>query len=156
MMLPNTYVSIAKALTLLDHTAKLQRRDQIRNINRCKKLIRNILKNSSLRPISNSFKKKMMKWITTPNHIKCLLLKPKAGSRYYVYEPSAKGDSIKDGMEITMDFKISLLTGEEVYSSKQLGEKPLKWVMRTLKVAFKKECNTSSVTIKLFCWYPLI
>ncbi len=47
----------------------------------------------------------------------------KSGIRYYVYKASAKGDSIRDGMEITMDYKVSLMNGTEVYSSAELGKK---------------------------------
>lgn len=47
----------------------------------------------------------------------------KSGVRYFVYQPSSKGDSIKDGMEITMHYKVSLLNGTEVYNSKDLGKK---------------------------------
>lgn len=50
-------------------------------------------------------------------------IQTKSGVRYYVYEASAKGDSIKDGMEISMNFKVSLLDGTEVYNSKVLGKK---------------------------------
>lgn len=46
-----------------------------------------------------------------------------SGIRYYVYNPSAKGDSIIDGMEITMAFKVSLLNGTEVYNSSESGKK---------------------------------
>lgn len=53
-------------------------------------------------------------------------VKTTSGIRYYVYKPSAKGDSIRDGMEITMDFKVSLLSGDEVYNSKDLGKKTFK------------------------------
>ena len=45
------------------------------------------------------------------------------GLRYYVYSPSAKGDSIKDKTEITIDFTVSLLDGTECYSSVQNGPK---------------------------------
>jgi len=48
------------------------------------------------------------------------------GLRYYVYEASAKGDSIKDGDEITMEFTVSLLDGTECYSSKTEGPKTFK------------------------------
>lgn len=50
-------------------------------------------------------------------------VKTTSGVRHYVYEHSAKGDSIKDGSEITMGFKVFLLDGTEVYSSNQLGKK---------------------------------
>jgi FKBP-type peptidyl-prolyl cis-trans isomerase FkpA len=43
--------------------------------------------------------------------------------RYYVYKPSSKGDSIRDGMEISMHFKVSLMNGNEVYNSEQSGKK---------------------------------
>jgi FKBP-type peptidyl-prolyl cis-trans isomerase len=46
-----------------------------------------------------------------------------SGIRYYVYKPSAKGDSIKDGEEIVMNFVVSLLDGTECYSSKTEGKK---------------------------------
>jgi len=46
-----------------------------------------------------------------------------SGIRYYVYTPSAKGDSIKDGDEIVMNFKVSLLDGTLCYSSKTEGKK---------------------------------
>jgi FKBP-type peptidyl-prolyl cis-trans isomerase len=48
------------------------------------------------------------------------------GLRYYVYAASAKGDSIKDGDEITMEFTVSLLDGAECYSSKTEGPKTFK------------------------------
>ena len=43
------------------------------------------------------------------------------GLRYFVYAPSVKGDRIKDGSEITMDYRVSLLDGTECYSSKESG-----------------------------------
>ncbi len=46
-----------------------------------------------------------------------------SGIRYYVYAASSKGDSIRDGMEITMDYKVSLMNGTEVYTSSELGKK---------------------------------
>ena len=49
------------------------------------------------------------------------------GLRYFVYAPSTKGDSIKDGSEITMDFTVSLLDGTECYSSKESG--PRKFIV---------------------------
>jgi FKBP-type peptidyl-prolyl cis-trans isomerase FkpA len=57
-------------------------------------------------------------------------VRTKSGIRYYVYSPSAKGDSIKDGMEISMSFKVSLMDGTEVYSSKESGK-------RTFKVGYE-------------------
>lgn len=45
------------------------------------------------------------------------------GLRYFVYEPSAKGDSIKDKSQITIDFTVSLLDGTECYSSAEKGPK---------------------------------
>ena len=43
--------------------------------------------------------------------------------RYYVYKPSAHGDSIKDREEIVMNFKVSLLDGTLCYSSETEGKK---------------------------------
>lgn len=48
-------------------------------------------------------------------------IKTNSGIRYFVYKPSAKGDSIKEGEEIKMNFTLSLLNGTECYSSKQEG-----------------------------------
>jgi FKBP-type peptidyl-prolyl cis-trans isomerase FkpA len=50
----------------------------------------------------------------------------RSGIRYFVYKPSAKGDSVKDGSEITMSYKVSLLNGTECYSSKTDGNKTFK------------------------------
>lgn len=50
-------------------------------------------------------------------------IKTTSGLRYYVYKASAKGDSITDGDEITMEFTVSLLDGTECYSSKTKGPK---------------------------------
>jgi FKBP-type peptidyl-prolyl cis-trans isomerase len=50
-------------------------------------------------------------------------IKTSSGIRFYVYSPSAKGDSIRDGEEITMDYTVSLLDGTECYSSAAEGPK---------------------------------
>lgn len=57
-------------------------------------------------------------------------VRTKSGIRYYVYQASAKGDSIKESMEITMNFKVSLMDGTEVYNSQQSGK-------RTFKVGYE-------------------
>lgn len=44
-----------------------------------------------------------------------------SGVRYWVYKPSAKGDSIKEGMTITMNYQVKLLDGTECYSSLEDG-----------------------------------
>jgi FKBP-type peptidyl-prolyl cis-trans isomerase FkpA len=46
-----------------------------------------------------------------------------SGVRYYVYHHSAKGDSIRDNMQITMDYEVKLLDGTSCYSSKKDGKK---------------------------------
>jgi len=46
-----------------------------------------------------------------------------SGIRYYVYKPSAAGDSVRENMEITIDYSVSLLDGTVVYSSSQSGPK---------------------------------
>lgn len=50
-------------------------------------------------------------------------VKTTSGVRYFVYSPSAKGDSIREGMEITMNYKLSLLDGTDCYSSADGGPK---------------------------------
>lgn len=49
-----------------------------------------------------------------------------SGIRYYVYTPSAKGDSIVDGSILTINYTIKLLDGTECYSSKTDGVKEFK------------------------------
>lgn len=46
-----------------------------------------------------------------------------SGVRYFVYKPSAKGDSIRTKMQVSMDYVVRLLDGTECYSSKQDGRK---------------------------------
>lgn len=48
-------------------------------------------------------------------------IKTQSGIRYFVYKPSLKGDSIKDGDLIKINYTISLLDGTECYSSKTVG-----------------------------------
>jgi FKBP-type peptidyl-prolyl cis-trans isomerase len=48
-----------------------------------------------------------------------------SGIRYYIYKHSEKGDSIRPGMQVTMDFNLKLLDGTECYSSKTDGPKTL-------------------------------
>ncbi len=49
--------------------------------------------------------------------------KTTSGIRYYVYTPSLKGDSIKSGDIIKINYTISLLDGTVCYSSKTDGTK---------------------------------
>ncbi len=53
-------------------------------------------------------------------------VKTKDGIRYFVYKPSAKGDSIKNDQIIKMNYTVSLLDGTECYSSKTTGPKEFK------------------------------
>lgn len=46
-----------------------------------------------------------------------------SGIRYFVYKPSAKGDSLRDSMQVTMDYKVKLLDGTLCYSSETDGKK---------------------------------
>jgi FKBP-type peptidyl-prolyl cis-trans isomerase len=46
-----------------------------------------------------------------------------SGVRYYVYKPSVSGDSIKDGSEVTIDFKIFTMDGTLCYSSETEGKR---------------------------------
>jgi FKBP-type peptidyl-prolyl cis-trans isomerase FkpA len=46
-----------------------------------------------------------------------------SGIRYFVYKPSEKGDSIRDEMQISMDFEIKLLDGTLCYNSKDEGRR---------------------------------
>jgi len=49
--------------------------------------------------------------------------KTTSGIRYFVYKPSSKGDSIKNGMQITINYQVKLLNGTECYSSAENGPK---------------------------------
>ena len=46
-----------------------------------------------------------------------------SGIRHFVYKPSAKGDSIRDSMMVSIDFEIKLLDGTLCYSSKKEGRR---------------------------------
>ena len=54
---------------------------------------------------------------------KMAFVKTKSGIRYFVYQAFAKGDSIKDGDIIKINFTVSLMDGTECYSSKTDGPK---------------------------------
>jgi len=60
------------------------------------------------------------------------------GLRYYVYHHSEKGDSIKDKMEITMDYTLTLLDGTECYSSAEKGPKTFKVGMEDIESGIHK------------------
>jgi FKBP-type peptidyl-prolyl cis-trans isomerase FkpA len=47
----------------------------------------------------------------------------KYGIRYCIYKPSDKGDSIRAGQSVVMDYKISLLDGTLCYTSEKEGKK---------------------------------
>lgn len=65
-------------------------------------------------------------------------VKTTEGIRYYVYKPSIKGDSIKDGNIIKINYTISLLDGTECYSSKTDGAKEFKVGMENLEDGLHK------------------
>ena len=52
-------------------------------------------------------------------------VKTKSGIRYFVYKTSAKGDSIKNGDIIKIEYTVSLLDGTICYSSKNDGAKKI-------------------------------
>ncbi|MCU0361174.1 MAG: FKBP-type peptidyl-prolyl cis-trans isomerase [Bacteroidia bacterium] len=55
------------------------------------------------------------------HHLK--FVKTNSGIRYYVYKPSAQGDSIRKGMQINLRYKVFLLNGNLCYSSEEDGVK---------------------------------
>ncbi len=65
-------------------------------------------------------------------------IKTKSGIRYFVYKASAKGDSIKDGDIIKINYTISLLSGTECYSSKTDGPKEFKVGMENIEDGLHK------------------
>lgn len=52
-------------------------------------------------------------------------IKTNSGIRYFVYEPSQKGDSIKENSSVCFKYKISLLDGTLCYSSEKDGKKTI-------------------------------
>lgn len=52
-------------------------------------------------------------------------VKTKSGIRFFVYKTSAKGDSIKNGDIIKIEYTVSLLDGTICYSSKNDGAKKI-------------------------------
>lgn len=65
-------------------------------------------------------------------------VKTTGGIRYYVYAPSAKGDSIKSDDIITMNYTVYLLDGTECYSSKTDGAKEFKVGMENIENGIHK------------------
>ncbi len=48
-----------------------------------------------------------------------------SGIRYFVYKHSEKGDSIKNNMQVSLDYELRLLDGTLCYSSKTEGKKQM-------------------------------
>lgn len=65
-------------------------------------------------------------------------VKTTSGIRYFVYQASAKGDSIKDGDVIKINYTVSLLDGTECYSSKTDGAKEFKVGMENIEDGIHK------------------
>lgn len=65
-------------------------------------------------------------------------VKTNSGIRYYVYKASAKGDSIKDGDIVKMNYTVLLLDGTECYSSKVDGVKEFKVGMENIESGIHK------------------
>ncbi len=65
-------------------------------------------------------------------------VKTTSGIRYYVYKASTKGNSIKDGDLIKINYTVSLLDGTECYSSKNDGAKEFKVGMENLEDGLHK------------------
>ena len=60
-------------------------------------------------------------------------VKTNSGVRYFVYKPSNKGDSIKDGSIVKINYKVFLLDGTLCYSSDATGPKEFKVGMDDLE-----------------------
>lgn len=61
-----------------------------------------------------------------------------AGTRYHVYKPSLKGDSIKDGDIVLINYTVSLLDGTVCYSSQTDGIKEIKVGMENVENGLHK------------------
>jgi FKBP-type peptidyl-prolyl cis-trans isomerase len=60
-------------------------------------------------------------------------VKTTSGIRYFVYKPSAKGDSISEGDIIKINYKVFLLDGTECYSSEKTGPREFKVAMEDIE-----------------------
>jgi FKBP-type peptidyl-prolyl cis-trans isomerase len=69
---------------------------------------------------------------------KMTFTKTTSGIRYFVYKPSVKGDSIKDGDIVKINYTVSLLDGTECYSSKIDGIKEFKVGMENMEDGLHK------------------
>ena len=65
-------------------------------------------------------------------------IKTTSGIRYFIYKHATKGDSIKDGYIIKMNYTVSLLVGTECYSSKTDGAKEFKVGMENIEDGLHK------------------
>lgn len=65
-------------------------------------------------------------------------IKTTSGIRYYVYKPSAKGDSIKTDDIVKINYTLSLLDGTVCYSSSTGGVKEIKVGMEDVEVGLHK------------------
>jgi FKBP-type peptidyl-prolyl cis-trans isomerase FkpA len=65
-------------------------------------------------------------------------IKTTTGIRYYVYKPSAKGDSIKTDDIVKINYTLSLLDGTVCYSSNTGGVKEIKVGMEDVEVGLHK------------------
>lgn len=65
-------------------------------------------------------------------------IKTKEGIRYHVYKPGLKGDSIRDGAIVRINYTVLLLDGTECYSSKTDGPKEFKVGMDNLENGLHK------------------
>jgi FKBP-type peptidyl-prolyl cis-trans isomerase len=84
---------------------------------------------------------------------KMSFVKTSGGIRYFVYDASIKGDSIKNDDIIKMNYTVSLLDGTECYSSKEDGAKEFTVGMENIEdgihkaVLFLKEGDKALILI---------
>lgn len=77
-----------------------------------------------------------------------------SGIRYFVFDTSSKGDSIKDGDIVKMEYSVFLLDGTECYSSKNDGVKEFKVGMENLESGIHKGVKFLKSGDKAFLLIP--
>jgi FKBP-type peptidyl-prolyl cis-trans isomerase FkpA len=91
-----------------------------------KKVNKEVLKNQFIKANQQVVQKENDDMDSYERQHKLSFVRRNSGIRYYVTKPSLKGDSIRDGDVITIDFTVSLLDGKECYSSETTGARTFK------------------------------
>jgi FKBP-type peptidyl-prolyl cis-trans isomerase FkpA len=81
-------------------------------------------------------------------------IKTTSGIRYYIYQPSQKGDSVLDGDIVSINYKLSLLDGTLCYTSNTDGMKQFKVGMQDVEDGLHKAITHFKVGDKALILIP--